>query len=124
MMMKKNQSNGQEQLACLKETLAEYGLPLSAWQDIPAEMQERIQTVSLAMSWIDNAGQDRDRSLTIEAVTFLTDAILVRRNNITLEEMCNVDGEFLNHYQEQFNRLYDRIENILLNMNKQNQKIR
>uniref|UniRef100_A0AB33IXX4 Uncharacterized protein n=1 Tax=Prevotella sp. GTC17254 TaxID=3236794 RepID=A0AB33IXX4_9BACT len=124
MMMKKNQSNGQEQLACLKETLAEYGLPLSAWQDIPAEMQERIQTVSLAMSWIDNAGQDKDRSLTIEAVTFLTDVILTRRNNLPLEEMCNVDGEFLNHYQEQFNRLYDRIENILLNMNKQNQKIR
>lgn len=124
MMMKKNQSNGQEQLACLKETLAEYGLPLSAWQDIPAEMQERIRTVSLAMSRIDNAGLDRDRPQTIEAVTFLTDAILVRKNDIPLEEMCNEDGEFLNHYQEQFNRLYDRIENILLNMNKQNQKTR
>lgn len=124
MMMKKNQSNRQEQLACLKETLAEYGLPLSAWQDIPAEMRERIRTVSLAMSRIGNAGQDRDRSQTIEAVTFLTDAILVRKNDIPLEEMCNEDGEFLNHYQEQFNRLYDRIENILLNMNKQNQKTR
>uniref|UniRef100_A0AB33IML2 RteC protein n=1 Tax=Prevotella sp. GTC17253 TaxID=3236793 RepID=A0AB33IML2_9BACT len=76
------------------------------------------------MSRIGNAGQDRDRSQTIEAVTFLTDAILVRKNDIPLEEMCNEDGEFLNHYQEQFNRLYDRIENILLNMNKQNQKTR
>ena len=118
MMKKENHYNVQELVAYLQEALVEYGLPLSAWQDIPVGMQDRIQTILLAMAKIDNAGQDRDRSQTIETVTFLADTILVRKNDIPLEEMCNEDGEFLNCYQEQFNRLYDRIENILLNMNK------
>lgn len=39
---------------------------------------------------------------------------------MTLDEMCDADGAFLEEYQERFNRIYDKLEgNILDYMNEQ-----
>ena len=36
---------------------------------------------------------------------------------MALEDMCNKDGEFLEEYQEQFDKLYDHYEETLMEIN-------
>ena len=57
--------------------------------------------------------KDEERSLTIGIVSELADLALVNQHGKPLEEMCNDNGEFLEEYQEQFNRIYDKIEDAV-----------
>lgn len=64
--------------------------------------------------------EDKEHSMLIEIVSELADMELCRINKKTLDEMCDADGAFLEEYQEQFNRIYDKQEgNILDYMNEQ-----
>ncbi len=38
----------------------------------------------------------------------------MENNNLPMEYMCNADGEFFEVYQEEFNRIYDRIEETII----------
>lgn len=64
--------------------------------------------------------EDKERPMLIEIVCELADAELCRTNGKPLDEMCDADGAFLEEYQDQFDRIYDRLEeNILDYMNEQ-----
>ena len=64
--------------------------------------------------------EDKERPMLIGIASELADMELCRTNGKTLDEMCDLDGAFLEEYQEQFNRIYDRLErNILDYMNGQ-----
>ena len=64
--------------------------------------------------------EDKERSMLIEIVSELADMELCRINGMTLDEMCDADGAFLEEYQDQFNRIYDRLEGSILDyMNEQ-----
>lgn len=52
-------------------------------------------------------------SILNEVACKLADLTLVKKHGIPLEDMCNENGEFVEPYQEEFNSLYDRIENAL-----------
>lgn len=58
--------------------------------------------------------KNEERSLLNEIACGLGDLILAGNNGLTLEDMCNEDGEFLEEYQEQFDWLYDHYEEILV----------
>lgn len=57
--------------------------------------------------------EDKDRSMLIGIVSELADMELCRTNEKALDEMCDADGAFLEEYQEQFNRIYDKIEDVV-----------
>lgn len=61
--------------------------------------------------------KDEEQSLLNEVACGLSDLALVRNNGMALEDMCNEDGEFLEEYQEQFDRLYDHYEETLVEIN-------
>lgn len=64
--------------------------------------------------------EGKERPMLIEIVSELADMELCRINGMTLDEMCDADGAFLEEYQERFNRIYDKLEgNILDYMNEQ-----
>jgi len=52
-------------------------------------------------------------SILNEVACKLADLTLVKKHGIPLEDMCNENGEFVEPYQEEFNSLYDWIENAL-----------
>ena len=52
-------------------------------------------------------------SILNEVACKLADLTLVKKHGIPLEYMCNENGVFVKPYQEEFNSLYDRIENAL-----------
>lgn len=58
--------------------------------------------------------KDEEQSLLNEAACGLSDLALAGNNGMALEDMCNEDGEFLEEYQEQFDRLYDHYEETLV----------
>ena len=58
--------------------------------------------------------KDEERSLLNEVACGLSDLALARNNGMALEDMCNGDGEFLEEYQEQFNKFYDYYEETLV----------
>ncbi|MCM1107954.1 MAG: hypothetical protein NC388_02730 [Clostridium sp.] len=60
-----------------------------------------------------NAG---DLSLLMETACELGNMMLAEKHAIPVEDMCDDNGEFTEAYQEEFNRLYDEIEGILINM--------
>lgn len=60
--------------------------------------------------------EDAERSLLSGILCDLSDIILTLLNNKELEEMCDDNGSFLEEYQNQFNRIYDEIEDSILNI--------
>lgn len=58
--------------------------------------------------------KDEEQSLLNEAACGLSDLALAGNNGMALEDMCNEDGEFLEEYQEQFDKLYDHYEETLM----------
>ena len=58
--------------------------------------------------------KDEERSLLNEVACGLSDLALAGNNGMALEDMCNEDGEFLEEYQEQFDKLYDHYEETLM----------
>ncbi len=95
----------------VKERLFEYGLTENVWQRTDHITKENFRKLCLLnpKPQIDS----KDRSLVIEVVGELGDIVLMEKNNLPLEDMCNDDGDFLDAYQEEFNQIYDRIESIL-----------
>ena len=61
--------------------------------------------------------KDEERSLLNEIACGLSDLALAGNNGMALEDMCNEDGEFLEEYQEQFDKLYDHYEETLMEIN-------
>lgn len=61
--------------------------------------------------------KDEEQSLLNEAACGLSDLALAGNNGMPLEYMCNEDGEFLEEYQEQFDKLYDHYEKTLVEIN-------
>ena len=61
--------------------------------------------------------KDEERSLLNEIACGLSDLALAGNNGMALEDMCNEDGEFLEEYQEQFDKLYDHYEETLVEIN-------
>ena len=61
--------------------------------------------------------KDEERSLLNEVACGLSDLALAGNNGMALEDMCNEDGEFLEEYQEQFDKFYDRYEETLVEIN-------
>ena len=61
--------------------------------------------------------KDEEQSLLNETACGLSDLALAGNNGMTLEDMCNEYGEFLEEYQEQFNKLYDHYEETLVEIN-------
>lgn len=61
--------------------------------------------------------KDEEQSLLNEAACGLSDLALAGNNGMPLEDMCNEDGEFLEEYQEQFDKLYDHYEETLMEIN-------
>ena len=61
--------------------------------------------------------KDEEQSLLNEVACGLSDLALVGNNGMALEDMCNEDGEFLEEYQEQFDKLYDHYEETLIEIN-------
>ena len=61
--------------------------------------------------------KDEEQSLLNEAACGLSDLALAGNNGMALEDMCNEDGEFLDEYQEQFDKLYDHYEETLMEIN-------
>ena len=58
--------------------------------------------------------KDEEQSLLNEVACGLSDLALAGNNGMALEDMCNEDGEFLDEYQEQFDKLYDHYEETLM----------
>ena len=58
--------------------------------------------------------KDEEQSLLNEVACGLSDLALAGNNGMALEDMCNEDGEFLEEYQEQFDKLYDHYEETLM----------
>lgn len=58
--------------------------------------------------------KDEEQSLLNEIACGLSDLALAGNNGMALEDMCNEDGEFLEEYQEQFDKLYDHYEETLM----------
>ena len=61
--------------------------------------------------------KDEEQSLLNEVACGLSDLALAGNNGMALEDMCNEDGEFLEEYQEQFDKLYDHYEETLVEIN-------
>ncbi len=61
--------------------------------------------------------KDEEQSLLNEVACGLSDLALAGNNGMALEDMCNKDGEFLEEYQEQFDKLYDHYEETLMEIN-------
>lgn len=83
------------------------------WQRTDGQLRKEIYRLYLFKSGKLPHSRDEERSLTIEIVSELADLALVNQHGIPLEDMCNDDGEFLEEYQEQFNRIYDKIEDAV-----------
>lgn len=96
----------------VKGCLSEYGLTENVWQRADYSTKEKFRNLYLLnpKPRIDS----EDRSLVIEVVSELSDIILMENNNLPMEYMCNADGEFFEVYQEEFNRIYDRMEEMIL----------
>ena len=62
--------------------------------------------------------KDEEQSLLNEVACELSDLTLAGNNGMALEDMCNEDGEFLEEYQEQFDKLYDHYEETLMEIKK------
>lgn len=62
--------------------------------------------------------KDEEQSLLNGVTCGLSDLALTGNNGMALEDMCNEDGEFLEEYQEQFDRLYDHYEETLVEINR------
>lgn len=92
---------------------SECGLADDCWQQTDGYLQKEIYRLYLHQSGKLPKNEDEERSLTIGIVSELADLALVNQHGKPLEEMCNDDGEFLEEYQEQFNRIYDKIEDAV-----------
>lgn len=58
---------------------------------------------------------DDANSLLREIICELADVVMENEHNVSRENMCGNDGSFLEKYQDEFNSLYDDIEDRLLN---------
>ncbi len=96
----------------IKGGLSEYGLTENVWQRADYSTKENFRKLYLLppKPRIDS----EDRNLVIEVVSELSDIILMENNNLPMEYMCNADGEFFEPYQEEFNRIYDRMEEMII----------
>ncbi|MFS2717032.1 hypothetical protein AAH068_19180 [Bacteroides uniformis] len=82
-------------------------------QRADGQLRKEIYRLYLYKSGKLPENKDEERSLTIGIVSELADLALVNQHGKPLEEMCNDNGEFLEEYQEQFNRIYDKIEDAV-----------
>lgn len=99
----------------LKQELVKCGLPDDFWQQTDGSTKKGIHKLCLSRDGGQPMSFDRERSLASEVVCCLADMALTARNRIPLEDMCNEEGEFLEEYQEQFNRIYDNLERAIMN---------
>ncbi|MDM8153513.1 hypothetical protein QUW14_04145 [Bacteroides gallinaceum] len=84
------------------------------WQEPDTSLWAALYRYALLRAVGTEKNKDEERSLLNEAACGLSDLVLVRNNGMALEDMCNEDGEFLEEYQEQFDRLYDHYEETLV----------
>lgn len=86
--------------------------------DILREPDTSVRAALYKYARLRTVGTEKDKneeqSLLNEIACGLSDLALAGNNGMALEDMCNEDGEFLEEYQEQFDKLYDHYEETLM----------
>lgn len=98
----------------MNRLFSQYGVTTDFWQQADRQFHTDIHKLYLLKSGELPENTDEERSLLIGIVSELADLVLVNRHGIPLEDMCNDDGEFLEEYQEQFNQIYDKMEDAVI----------
>lgn len=93
----------------IKQRLTECGVSSDLWKQVSDRHKGCIVSAGLHMKPLSS----EQCSILNEVVCNLADLVLVRKHGIDIEDMCNVNGEFLESFQDEFNSLYDRIEKAL-----------
>lgn len=91
----------------IEQRLMECGVSSELWVQISDTRKEIIIPTG---SYIKPSERS---SIINEVACKLANLTLVKKHGIPLEDMCNENGEFIEPYQDEFNSLYDRIENAL-----------
>lgn len=93
----------------IEQRLMECGVSSDLWGQVSDSYKERIVSIGLYMKPLSS---ERNCILN-EVACKLADLTLIKKYGIAIEDMCNENGKFVEPYQEEFNSLYDRIENAL-----------
>ena len=91
----------------IEQRLMECGVSSDLWEQVNGSHKRIIIPIGLYIEPSERS------SILNEVACKLADLTLVKKHGIPLEDMCNENGEFVEPYQEEFNSLYDRIENAL-----------
>lgn len=103
----------QQQPERLQQLLAGEDTPDRFWQKLDENMKSLIHDYCIQKANDGTLDEDAKRSMVIEIVSEIADHTLCSQTGIPLENMCNSDGEFLEQFQDRFNKIYDEIENRL-----------
>lgn len=103
----------QQQPEGLKKLLDGEDTPDRFWQKLDENRKSLIHDYCIQKANGGTLDEGAERSMVIEIVSEIADHILCSQTGIPLEDMCNSDGEFLEQYQDRFNKIYDEIENQL-----------
>lgn len=103
----------QQQPERLQQLLAGEDTPDRFWQKLDENMKSLIHDYCIQKANDGTLDEDAKRSMVIEIVSEIADHTLCSQTGILLENMCNSDGEFLEQFQDRFNKIYDEIENRL-----------
>lgn len=103
----------QQQPERLQQLLAREDTPDRFWQKLDENMKSLIYNYCIQKANGGTLDEDAERSMVIEIVSEIADHTLCSQTGIPLENMCNSDGEFLEQFQDRFNKIYDEIENRL-----------
>lgn len=101
----------QQQPEKLQQLLAGEDTPDRFWQKLDENMKNLIHDYCIQKANGGTLDEDAERSMVIEIVSEIADHTLCSQTGIPLEDMCNCDGEFLEQFQDRFNKIYDEIEN-------------
>lgn len=91
----------------IEQRLMECGVSSDLWKQVSDSHKRIIIPIGLYIEPSERS------SILNEVACKLADLTLVKKHGIPLEDMCNVNGEFIEPYQDEFNALYDRIEKAL-----------
>jgi hypothetical protein len=64
--------------------------------------------------WWNGEGSDEESDLLKEICVELSEGIVASRHGLSAEALYDADGCFYEQYQDEYNRLYDRIEQQMM----------
>ena len=88
--------------------------PEQSWQKFGLETKILIYNYAILKENALPLGFDCERDIVIEIAGEFADIAMEMLNGKSVEDMCDPEGQFLEKYQDQFNRIYDDIESNLL----------